>query len=435
MNPFETLSDSMQKKTEAGIRTKCTVIGSLVPVLLLLTAISLPCQFASAADPAATQSVKRPVANAAVIYWQAFAVMPTLTEEERAAFEAAVKDHRSKVTPELTPVVTRFQNALKEMRRGTKATDCDWELDYSEGPHLLLPHLQKARELARAATLRARIRFAAGEVDAAVDDVLATLILGRHCGRNPIVIGVLVNIALEKLGIDVLAEHLPMLSAKQLDGVTNSLANLPPMASIAECMKTEGESFCGWIERTLDAEDQKLKDPAAGVKLLDALHQAGIGEKPVANDSATNDEKVRSEILKTMTVADVRASLKRLRADYQTLEAIAKADPADRLKQWTAFDAQLFEDKRMMKPEDRLRCLSTDLLPAFGRVLTRYEQQRVRRELLNLAIAVQREGPEAVKSSTSLSHSKVIYTKSSKGFVLSYVDSPDNSESLTVGHQ
>ena len=435
MKPIANLSDSTQKKAEPAFRKKCDSVCSLTPVLVLLTTISLTCQFASADDAVATQTGQRPVTNAALIYWQAFAVMPTLTDEERMAFEAAVKDYRSKVTPDLTPVASRFQNALKEMHRGTKATNCDWDLDYNEGPHLLLPHLQKARELARAAILRARLRFVTGEVDAAVDDVLATLILGRHCGRNPIVIGVLVNIAIEKVAIDVLAEHLPMLSPRQLDGVTNALASLPPMASLAECMKTEGESFCGWIERTLDAEDQKLKDPTAGIKLLNVLHEAGIGEKPVANDSATNDEKVRSEILKTMTVADVRASLKRLRADYQTLAVIAKADPAERLKQWTAFDAQLFEDKRMMKPEDRLRCLSTDLLPAFGRVLTRYEQQRVRRELLNLAIAVQRKGPDAIKSSTSLPHSKVTYTKSAGGFVLSYVESPDNSESLTVGHQ
>ena len=88
-----------------------------------------------------------------------------------------------------------------------------------------------------------------------------------------------------------------------------------------------------------------------------------------------------------------------------------------------------------MKPEDRLRCLSTDLLPAFGRVLTRYEQQRVRRELLNLAIAVQRKGPDAIKTSTSLPQSKVTYTKSAGGFVLGYVESPDNTETLTVGHQ
>ena len=432
MYPFVSRSDSMQKKTDPISHAKCTANRVLAP--LLFVTVFCICPFASAAEPTAAQTGKQPVQNAALIYWQAFAVMPTLTEGERTAFDAAVKDPQTKVTPELTPVVSRFRNALREMHRGTKAATCDWGLDYDEGPNLLLPHLQKARELSRAAILRSRLRFSTGDVDGAVDDVLATFILGRHCGRSPVVIGVLVNIAIEKVAIDVLAEHLPMLSLRQLDSVSKALANLPPMASLEECMKTEGESFCDWIERTLDAEDQKLKDPTAGIKLLKALHEVGIGEKPAGNASATDEEKIREEILKTMTVADVRTSLKRLRSDYQTLESIAKADPAERLKHWTAFDAQLFEDKRMTKLEDRLRCLSTDLLPTFGRVLTRYEQQRIRRELLNLAIAVQRTGPDAVKSSKEFAPGKLTYTKSAAGFVLSYVESPDSTESLTVGH-
>ena len=434
MNPFAMSFTATQPNTKPGIRRKCISFRSLATALLLFASMVHTCQFASAADSAATPPATRTTPNAALVYWQAFAVMPTLTDDERKAFEAAVKDPRSKVTPELEPVVSRFKSSLKEMHRGTKVTACDWQLDYSEGPHLMLPHLQKARELARAAILRARLRFATGEVDAAIDDVMATLIMGRHCGREPLMIGVLVNFAIEKVSFDVLAEHLPMLSPKQLDGVTNAVAKLPPMASLVDCVKTEGESFGGWIERTFDAEEKKLNDPAAGIKLLNALFEAGIGETPIANDSSSNEEKLRSEILKMMTVADVRAALKRLRDDYKTLEKIAKADPSERHKQWVAFDAQLIEDKQLRKPEDRFRCLSTELTPAFGRILTRFEQHQARQELLNLAIAIQRKGPDAIKSSV-LPQSKLTYTKSAGGFVLTFVESPENTETLTIGHQ
>ena len=434
MNPFAMSFTSTQPDTQLGIRRKCISFRSLATALLLFASMVHTCQFASAADSAATPPATRTTPNAALFYWQAFAVMPTLTDDERKAFEAAVKDPRSKVTPELEPVVSRFKSSLKEMHRGTKVADCDWQLDYSEGPHLMLPHLQKARELARAAILRARLRFATGEVDAAIDDVMATLIMGRHCGRDPIAIGVLVNIAIEKVAIDVLAEHLPLLSPKQMDLVTSGLSKAPAMASIAECMKMEGETFCDWIEKTMNAEDQKLKDPMAGIKLLNALYEAGIGEKPAANDSATDEEKLRSEILKMMTVADVRSALKRLRDDYKTLEKIAKADPSERHKQWIAFDAQLIEDKQLRKPEDRLRCLSTELLPTFGRILTRFEQHQARQELLNLAIAIQHKGPNAIKSSV-LPQSKLTYSKSAGGFVLMFVESPENTETLTIGHQ
>ena len=100
-----------------------------------------------AADPPAGAAGASP--NAAVIYWQAFAAMPTLEGEQKTKYEAAIKTTTEPITDELRPIVARFDTALRELNRARGVAACDWNLDYEAGPELLLPHLQKARDLSR----------------------------------------------------------------------------------------------------------------------------------------------------------------------------------------------------------------------------------------------------------------------------------------------
>ena len=74
---------------------------------------------------------------------------------------------------------------------------------------LLLPHLNKARELARLAALHARRELEQGHVEAAAEDAAAILALGRHVGSEPIVISILVRYSIESIAVDLLASYLP----------------------------------------------------------------------------------------------------------------------------------------------------------------------------------------------------------------------------------
>ena len=55
--------------------------------------------------------------NAAVIYWQAFAALPTLEGEQKTKYEAAIKSTTEPVTDDLQPIVARFDTALRELHR------------------------------------------------------------------------------------------------------------------------------------------------------------------------------------------------------------------------------------------------------------------------------------------------------------------------------
>jgi hypothetical protein len=371
--------------------------------------------------------------NAAVIYWQAFAAMPTFEGEQKTKYEAAIKTTAEPISDELRPIVARFDTALRELHRARGVAACDWNLDYDAGPELLLPHLQKARDLSRVALLRARLRFAAGAADEALGDVLAVLKMARDCGGNPLLVSLLVDIAIENMTTEILAANLPKLSPQQLDGLAAAWKTLPTTPSMADCVRLEGRLFGDWIERLLNTEAAKVNDPQAGGQVLEAMFQrlqAG-GSSTDANDA---EAAQRRKLLESATVADVRESLRLLRADYAELTKIAALPPAERRARWAEFDVKLAAGRKSTKREDALRALSHLCLPAIAKVAGREDQLQVRRQLLLLAIQVQLHGPDAVKTATVSGHGPVKYHETDAGFELRcQPTSADKPDVLQVG--
>jgi len=333
------------------------------------------------------------------------------------------------VSDEIKPVLSRFETALHEMHRARSVAPCDWQLDESAGPHLLLPHLQKARDLNRAANLRARLRFASGESDKAVADLLDVLKMARDCGSSPIMISFLVDVAIEMNVTETLAANLPKLKPDQLDQLAASLKQLPPSTTLVECVQWEARTFGGWLERTAEAEAKKLNDPKAGFKLLTAIHMA-MGDEASLKPSADNpNARKLVELRQSATVADVRESLKRMQTDYQEMAKIVALSAPEKAKRYLQFEEELNSSQKAANHESLLRHFSVTLLPTSSRVYDRSVQLQIRRDLMELAVQVQRHGPDALKSASRI---KVEYHKTETGFEL---QSPfgDKTEVLVVG--
>src|SRR4029077_20123112 len=76
---------------------------------------------------------------------------------------------------------------------------CDWDLDRridAEGIGVLLPEVQKLRELARLLSLRCRLYLVEGKIDAALRDVQTGFALSRHAGNGSTLIQSLVGMAI-----------------------------------------------------------------------------------------------------------------------------------------------------------------------------------------------------------------------------------------------
>ena len=344
--------------------------------------------------------------NAAVIYWQAFSAMPELTEEESKLYGEAVAGKVAASAPELQPILARFSTALAEMYRAGTVKPCDWNLDINAGPALLLPHLQKARDLARAATLRAGSRFEAGQVDEAIDDVFATLTMGRAGDANPTLISLLVDYAIERLATDVLAQNLNKLDPEQLDRVADMLASLPPAATIDECMRWEERIFVDWFDRKVKAAIADSGNKEGGYKLLEKIVvDLGMEFPPKTGDGDGKGQDA-SRWLRDITPQEILGSIGQLQADYRKIRELMK-DEQGRTEAIAKFEAELkLRSEKGSDIERRQYYFSGLALPSLTSVCKRIDERDERLRLLGLAIEYRRGGDKALEGADGIDFEK-----------------------------
>jgi hypothetical protein len=279
---------------------------------------------------------------------------------------------------------------------------------------MLLPHVQRARELGRAGLLRSRLRFAESATDAAVADAVAVTKMARDCGSDSLLVSLLVGISIEKIATDVLAANLAKLSPPQLDALAAAFKTLPKPAPLADCIRTESRTFGDWIERQI-ADAAKGDVSSADGKVPELVKR--MCDDTTGNGNDAEAARLRT-LLESMTMAEVRESVGLLRADQAELASIAALAPAERRARGIAFEARLKEMLKSTKREDTLHFLSQLFLPAVAKAADREDRYNVRRQLFDLAIDVQRRGPDAVRAATVAGHGPVEYRKTGGGFEL-----------------
>src|SRR5436305_10181793 len=139
--------------------------------------------------------------------------------------------------------------SVQYLRRGAKLRRCDWGLDYNDGLGLLLPHLAKARDLARLAALHARLEFHRGHPDEGVEDVAAIFVLARHV-TDPIMIALLVSYNIDGIAVEALAPELPRLG-ESLHSLAAHLEKLPATATLSQVILNEKMHMDGWMIQKL----------------------------------------------------------------------------------------------------------------------------------------------------------------------------------------
>ena len=152
-----------------------------------------------------------PGPNAAMKYWQAFAL------------DAGPRLRRGKATPRCEQgrspkrtspkLLKKSEMSLNYLHRGASLQHCDWSLDYDQGIFLPLPYASKSRALSRLAALDARHEFKQGHWKTGWEDVIAQLKLARHVETEPIMILQLVGYAIEMTAIETAAPYLPELKS------------------------------------------------------------------------------------------------------------------------------------------------------------------------------------------------------------------------------
>jgi hypothetical protein len=130
-------------------------------------------------------------------------------------------------------------------------------------------------------------------------------------------------------------------------------------------------------------------------------------------------DAARWKRLETLSWADVRESLRLLRADYDEAVKIAELPATERRGKFAAFEARTTEAPAAETREVALRELSRLFLPAMSAFSGKIDEADVRRQLLLLAIKVQRQGADAIRGSTIPDNGPVEYRATDAGFELS----------------
>jgi hypothetical protein len=387
------------------------------------------CSLQAEDPPKVVQAVSAP--NAAGIYWHAFAAIPRLDDEQKKLLRASAPTVTAPLPDELVPLVARYERALHELHRARSIVPCDWQLDATAGPGLVLIHVDKALDLSHVALLRARQRWIAGETDAALSDVLAVFKLARDCGASPIVVSLHAGAAIEQQASAVLTAHITRLKKEQLHRLMAALRELPSTADLASTILDEERMICDWLEREINDLAAKWNDPLAGGRIIQAITAPLLDRGgPGPDEEEARESKRRSELLDSLSVADVRESLKRMRSDYAELHRITALPFAERAERVQAVTDPLASVSKMKTRDDAMRYLSVVVMPLdWNAVFAREEQVHVRRQLLDEALRIQRDGAAALRE---IHGRKVEYRKTPSGFELHCLVG-DKPEVLSVG--
>jgi hypothetical protein len=342
----------------------------LLTISLLVMALALTWRIAwPQAQPAGPRDLGD---NAALKYWLAFAMMPTLTDAE----DDLVIHWRGKVPDKaVADVLAKSDAALKLLHEATQYENCNWGLP-KDGPDTPMPHLAKARQLSRLACLRARYRAVMGDGDGAVKDLLDAFTLSRQCNADGTLISLLVRNATQRIATNGAADVLKRLDQKQLKRLAEGLDSLPRAHSMREALLNESEDCVGWWVNRLKREGTQ-----AAEEYLRANAQGEQAGKAHAKEPLTAEV-----VSRCVHQLEVVQRCEALEADMSELP------PAAFEAQTQALVAKMKDDYKALFPQTHILELP------LARI--RYDEARseVFMAMLKAGIAVVLDGPDRLTS-------------------------------------
>ncbi len=191
--------------------------------------------------------------NPALRYYQAFIMGGELSPADRDYLYNTNEWRGQKLPQRFGNLVSSYNSRFTVLQEAAKATvPCDWGIDMSAGPGTLLPHLARCKSLAVAVKLRVLWELQNGKETDARDDLLATYALGRNTSKDGTLIATLVQLAIENIVLNTVAENYHSFSAETLQQLANGFDSAPTEGTAAAAVLT-GEKGCfeAWLERRI----------------------------------------------------------------------------------------------------------------------------------------------------------------------------------------
>ena len=304
--------------------------------------------------------------NAALVYWQAFALLPELNDAQTKSLDDVLRGQEA--NDEVSKTLRQASESLRQMRRARKYSQCEWGLEYERGIEMTLPHLSQSRELSKVACARARIRFEEGKRQAAIDDVMAAMTMARRIGENAAVISLLVDYAIESQATDVLLKYLPQLETPELEMLGEQVSGLPASKTMADGWRMEQELLLGWFIRELQKPD---------------------GKDRVLKVFADQDDP-NIVALKKLPQQELERAATKLRGVYERIIAVQSLSPSE----VDEFVEKLTAEVESLGAERHFAAL---IIPSAQNLRRTEAVHQARLAMLLAAIAVAEDGEDALK--------------------------------------
>jgi hypothetical protein len=315
-------------------------------------------------------------ANAAMKYWQAFALLPALDADQ----EKLLSDWNNvPLDAAALKLLEASQGSLEYLHRGASLPRCDWSLDYEDGIRMRLPYLVKARSLSRLAGLHARHEFSQGRWQSGWDDVTALLKLGRQVEIGPTFIQQLVGYLIERAAIEAAAPWLPELKSALPATAFATLESLPAAPTVAQVILDEKRLSAVWMIRELKQAEHRRAGSWREVwkELIEAIVVGNEGQES-ANRDAVPVPNTYEQALKL---------LEDLLPLFDELARLAALP-------WREFDDQYAE---FTKKTQATSPLARFVLPNLNQLIPSERRNQTQAALFRAALAVVQDGPGKLK--------------------------------------
>ena len=340
--------------------------------------------------------------NPALIYWKEFLVMAGNPNND----EVEPNHDKPAIDSEYEKVVQAYDEHFRRLAKARQMTvPCDWGGDNTEGPSLLLPHLEHAKRTSQIARLRVRYYLEKGRPDKAVEDLLTAFTLARHVGQELYLINVLVEIAMNGILLDAIAESFHLFPDDTLKQLESGLKRLPKGGSVASTIRMERNFMAGWMEK-------EIKD------VLESVGGDEVKALPILEEKVKTFGGAHWDDFMEKSNGDINGLLKLLRVIYPYY------DEAHRLFALPPQESLDAVETFMKKVEKSDNPFGNLFFPALRKSRLKELGNRVRMAMLDAAIAYKldsKTGLERVAdpfSSSPFKMTRVLYKGKDRGFVL-----------------
>lgn len=318
--------------------------------------------------------------NPAVLYWQAFNLRPELPPEVRKQLEA---EPTTLDAADLPAVLERFNGTFRYLRRAaTMKAPCDWGIDLADGPNALLPHLAKVRQCVKIALVRAEFALTDGREADAIEDLVATFVLGRNSGTDGTLISTTISHGVEEKCLAFVGEQFHRFSPAGLESLMKQMDAAPPRPTVQQAMSIEQIAFLDWFIVRLEALQTRQPSPDQAADPLE------VARELLTKNLDSNDHGLIDRIFEDSgkTIPGLIAYFRQVSPLYDTLRAVAVASP-DSLDRLAADLARL--------QESSTNALPRILFPNVSRARRSELAVSARATMLRAAVALRLQGEEA----------------------------------------